>query len=164
MQATVTEDLELVITWYDAGESSVRFSLASNSEFIVSCRVNWEGTLNYQGNTSISFETMCYGYDLESFRLKLCRLAEGVEESACFVNTGGDFEIHVHPHEKYGRIYLLTEWRYRHCRCLARDVTCDSELVLPVGAVEDLMRTAKAIAEIIRLLDVDCRSVCELPP
>jgi hypothetical protein len=163
MHATVTDDLELVLRWYDGGESTVRFSLASSSEFTISCRVSWRGTLNYQGDVSISFETMCYGFDLERFRVELRRLDEGSVESASFLNTGGDFEIRIAPHDHYGRRVLLTEWRYRHYRSVIRDVSCDSELVLHVGAAEDLLWTAKSIGELIRLLDVDCRGLFELP-
>ena len=162
MQATVTDDLELALRWHDGGESTVRFALASSSEFTITCRVSWERGLNYQGKAAVSFDTMCYGHDLEHFRFELRRMTEGGAESACFLNTGGDFEIRIAPHERMGRRVLLTELRYRHYR-LVGDVSCDSEFVLPVGTAQDVQQTATAIGEIIRLLKVDCRSLFELP-
>lgn len=162
MQATVTEDLELVLRWHDNGESTVRFAIASGSEFTVTGNVCWERGLNYQGNTRISFQTMCYGQDLDQFGFELRRLTQGGAESARFLNTGGDFEIRVTPHESMGRRVLLSELRYRHLRIIG-DVSSDSELVMPVGPAEDLCRTAEAIREILRLFQVDCRSLFELP-
>lgn len=164
MQATVTDDLELVLRWHDSGESTVRFAFASGSEFTVTGNVCLERGLNYQGNTRISFQTMCYGQDLDQFGFELRRLTQGGAESARFMNTGGDFEIRVTPtpHERMGRRVLLSELRYRHHRIVG-DVSSDSELVMPVGPAEDLWRTAEAIREILRLFQVDCRSLFELP-
>ncbi|MEQ2005216.1 MAG: hypothetical protein ABMA26_00350 [Limisphaerales bacterium] len=161
MQATVTDDLDLVLRWHDGGETIVRFSLASSSEFTVTCKLFWQRGLHYQGSTTVTFDTMCYGYDLEQFRLELSKMAKGEADSARFLNSGEDFEIRIEPRERMGCHVLCSELRYRHFR-LVGDVACDSELVLPVGPAEDLSRAAEAIRELLRLLQVDCRSLYEM--
>ena len=158
MQANVTDDLELVLRWRDGGESTVRFALASSSEFTVTVHVCRERGLNYQGDTTIALQTMCYGHDLDRFSAELRSMVQGAAASARFINTGEDFEIRIAPHERDGRRVTMSELRYRH----HSDVG-DSELVLPVGTAEDLLQTATAITEIIRLLKVDCRSLFDLP-
>jgi hypothetical protein len=155
MNATVTDDLELVLRWWDGGESTVHFALASSSEFTISCRICWKPDLNYQGEARVAFQTMCYGHDLDQFASGLRSLSEGSSGVARFHNTGGDFEIHIAPHERMGQQILLSQLFYRHYRLLS-DVSCDSELILPVGVTEDVQGTARAIREILRLLKVDC--------
>jgi len=162
MQALVTDDLELVLRWRDSGESTVRFALASGSEFTISGHVCWERGLNYQGEATATFRTMCYGHDLNQFEVELWKLSQGVAESARFINTGGDLEIRISPREANGCHVLLSELRYRQFR-LVGDVSCKSEFVLPVGVAEDVGRTAEAIRDLLRLLKVDCRSLFELP-
>ena len=162
MQATVTDDMELVLRWQENGENEVRFALASTSEFTITVHLCWERGLNYQGQVAITFQTCCYGHDLAEFESQLRKLAQGSAESARFLNTGGDFEIRIVPRERNGRRIMLSELRYRHYRDIA-DVVCDSELMLPVGEAEDVLRSAQAIGEVIRLLKVDCRNLFELP-
>lgn len=162
MQATVTDDMELVLRWQEHGESEVRFALASASEFTIAVHLCWEQGFNYQGQVAITFQTCCYGHDLAAFESQLRKLAQGNAESARFRNTGGDFELRIVPRERNSRRILLSELRYRHYRAIA-DVACDSELVLPVGEAEDVLRSAEAIGEVIRLLKVDCRNLFESP-
>ena len=142
----------------------MRFALASSSEFNIDARVCWKGRLNYQGEATVSFQTMCYGYELNQFEAELRKLAQGGAESARFLNSGEDFEIRIAPHEQKGERILLTELRYRHYYRTDGDVPCDIELVLPVGVAEDVLRTAQAIHEVIRYLKVDCRNLFELSP
>jgi hypothetical protein len=161
MQATVTADFELILRWRDRGETTVCFALASPSEFTITTKVCWLSSLNYQGETSVSFQTMCYGYDLDQFAFELRRMSVDRAGSAGFLNTGGDFEIRIVPDERVGKRVLLSEVRYRPCRVVG-DVSCKSELVLPVGVAEDVSGTAQAIVEIIRLLKIDCSHLMQL--
>ena len=162
MRATITDSLELILYWRDEGESTLNFALASASEFTISGRIFWNSGLNYQGETTVNFQTMCYGFDLAQFGAELKRLSDEVSSSARFLNTGQDFEIRIAANQSSGRSPLISEIRYRHFRSL-RDATCRSELILPVGLAEDVSGTTRAIGEFIQLLKVDCRSLHELP-
>jgi hypothetical protein len=163
MKATVTDEIELLLLWRDGGgEGTVRFMPASSSEFSIAVQVHMDRELNYQGDVNVSFQTMCYGCDLQEFAVELRRLAQGKVESARFFNTGGDFEIRIRQHEHEGKRILISELCYRHLRSI-KDVPCENQIVLPVGAAEDVQQAATAVEELIRLLKVDCRNLTELP-
>jgi hypothetical protein len=161
MVATITEELDLLLRWNEAGdETIVRFSLWSSSEFVIKVQTNWKNWLNYQGDFKTSFETTCYGYDVDVFLSKLNDLTTGKNNSAKFSNTGEDFEITFNSKGNF----LFAEIRYRHVREI-KDVSCDCELILPIGVLQigEASQLANSIREILNLLKVDCRSLHELP-
>ncbi|HEY5040611.1 MAG TPA: hypothetical protein VIK53_01255 [Verrucomicrobiae bacterium] len=161
MVANITEELDLLLRWNEAGdETIVHFSLWSSSEFVIKVQTNWRNVLNYQGDLKTSFETTCYGFDLDVFLSKLNDLTTGKNNSAQFSNTGEDFEITFKSKDSF----LFAEIRYCHVRVI-NDVSCDCELVLPIGALQiaEATQLANSIRDILRLLKVDCRSLHELP-
>jgi hypothetical protein len=161
MVANITEELDLLLRWNEAGdETIIRFSLWSSSEFIIKVQTSWRNWLNYQGNLKTSFETTCYGYDLNVFLSQLNDLTTGKSNSAQFINTGEDFVMIFKPQNGF----LFAEIRYRHVREI-NDVSCDCELLLPIGVLQitEASQLANSIREILHLLKVDCRSLFELP-
>ena len=157
MRAEITDELDLILSWDDAGRNTIKWSVCSNCEFEVNVSLHLDSQMNYQGRTCIEFSTTCYAWALRLFADSIEKFVAGTEPKAEYVGSE-DMSITIGEKKGQGDFSSATattcDLDYEPFRFID-DVWCSGQINVTLGILTEGEATVRSIRQVLNLLKVD---------